>query len=768
MPVLSQTNEARSVCVPIPGLDMEELLDREWLLTNERGSYSSSSIIGCNTSGYHGLLIGSPEPLVSRVMALSNCLEAVRWRGQVLELSTFEFPGRFAPTGYTCLREFRRDMGARFQFHLEPADLSKAVYLARDSDTVVVEYTFEEVREPLDFALRPFVGLRDYHTLQSSHASLVCTPGAGVVRVRHAVPASNELTMGGCGLEFTHDPQWWFNFLYRVNRTRGFHCREDLWTPGWFQGHIEQAGRVAFWARLTDGRGPAELTSPDVDVIKKDLLAHQRELTRRMEAGRGGPSWRAKRSPLALRGRAERSPALPDVGERERPRHARGETPLCVGPADGIFGAARGRGDAGCDALAEILGLAADQFVVKRRRDGAERPTIVAGYPWFADWGRDTCLSLPGLLLATGREQEAGAVLRTFAAAVDEGMIPNRFDDRTGAAQFNSVDASLWFIHAAFEYLDATENTDERVGDVPSAERGQSLPPTRSGEARDTFMRDLLPAIRAIIDAYHTGTRFGIHADADGLITAGDEDTQLTWMDARYDGVAFTPRYGKAVEVNALWHSALRRMEKLHAGTRNSKSEIRNAHYGAMAEQVGRSFRKRFWNEQRGYLNDVVLPDGAVDASLRPNQVFAVSLPYAPPLTRAQRRAIVEVVERELLTPYGLRTLNRQDVSYRGRYEGSPRSRDEAYHQGTVWAYLIGPFVEAYLKVHDFRPQARIRAADLLRPLLHHLVGDACLGSVSEIFDGDPPHTPRGCPAQAWSVAELIRACRLVAGPPEN
>jgi predicted glycogen debranching enzyme len=666
--------------VPIVGRDLDEWLDKEWLLTNERGSYSASSILGCNTSGYHGLLIGSPEPLVNRIMALSNCLEAVRWGRQTLELSTFEFPGRFAPTGYTYLREFRRDVGARFLFRLEPAELTKAVYLARDSDTVVVEYTFEEVRTPLDLSLRPFVGLRDFHTLQNSHASLLCASGDGMLVVRHDAPAGNELTMGCPGLWFERDPQWWFNFLYRANRTRGLNCLEDLWTPGWFKGHVERPGRIVFWARLTDG-SPSAVSPPDVDAIKDDLLGRQAELLRRAES--------------------------------------KGDAKPCVST--------------------EVLCLAADQFVVRRRRGGAKGTTIVAGYPWFADWGRDTFVSLPGLLLATGRQEQAGAVLRTFAAAVDEGMVPNHFDDRTGKAHFNSVDASLWFIHAAFEYLDVT-------GD------------------KAMFLRELVPAIEEILDAYHAGTRFGIHADADGLITGGDEDTQLTWMDAKYDGIAFTPRYGKAVEVNALWHNVLRRMEKFEAQARNLKSQISDLKYGALAEQVGQSFGRVFWNEQRGHLNDVVLPDGAVDASLRPNQIFAVSLPYAPPLTRAQQQAVVKVVERELLTPYGLRTLNRQDISYQGRYEGSPRSRDEAYHQGTVWPYLMGPFVEAYLKVHGFSPQARTRAADLLGPLLHHLVEDACLGSVSEIFDGDPPHTPRGCCAQAWSVAELIRACRLVAG----
>jgi predicted glycogen debranching enzyme len=337
------------------------------------------------------------------------------------------------------------------------------------------------------------------------------------------------------------------------------------------------------------------------------------------------------------------------------------------------------------------------------------------------------------LLLATGRHEEARSVLTTFAAAADGGMIPNRFDDRSDSAHFNSVDASLWFIHAAFEYLDA------------------------AGDLR-TFSQELLPVVRWIIDSYQNGTRFDIHADSDGLVTAGDSSTQLTWMDAKCGDVTFTPRYGKAVEVNALWHNVLCRMSRFC----KQKKLPDASRYAQMAAQVADSFASAFWNEERGYLNDTVMLDGSVDASLRPNQIFAVSLPYGPPLTRQQQRAVVSIVEQELLTPYGLRTLNRQDGRYKGRCEGSAYLRDEAYHQGTVWAWLIGPFIEAYLKVRDFSAESRRQAELMLDPLTRHLTHDACLGSVSEIFDGDPPHKPRGCPAQAWSVGELIRARKLI------
>ncbi len=663
--------------VATTGKPIEELLGKEWLLTNERGSFASSTIAACNTSGYHGLLVGSPDPLVRRILALSNCLETVLWNGRRIELSTFEFADRFAPEGYVHLHEFRRDIGAHFVFHTEPADLRKSVYLARTTDTVLVEYTFAEVREPFDFILRPFIGMRDFHMLQRSTAPLVCRIFEATVCIENSALTGGELRLTCPDLRFQNDPQWWFNFQYRVNEGRGLAHAEDLWAPGLFQGQVNQPGRLVFQACLCEPGIGLSAAWVDPEEIKKDLREHQERLLQRVGAE---------------------------------------------------------------DKVPRVLCLAADQFVARRQSAVGERTTIVAGFPWFADWGRDTFISLPGLLLVTGRHEEAGSVLRTFAAALDEGMIPNRFDDRTGEAQFNSVDASLWFIHAAFEYLAATGNIDE-------------------------FSRQLFPAIRTILDAYRAGTRFGIHADADGLITAGDQSTQLTWMDAQCDGIAFTPRGGKAVEINALWHNALRRTQKFcEQRLAEGRTDYRRpaTDYRALAERVGHSFCQLFWNARRDYLNDAILPDGTVDTSLRPNQVFAISLPHGPPLTRTQQWSVVNAVEQQLLTPYGPRTLSRRDPAYRGRFEGPLRQRDEAYHQGTVWPYLMGPFIEAYLKVRDYSGQSKSAAARLLRPLLCHLTDDGCLGSVAEVFDGDPVHRPGGCPAQAWSVAELLRIYRIL------
>ena len=671
MLILSKTNAEEVVRLSMRERRVDALLDCEWLLTNGRGGYAASTVLGCNTSGYHGLLIGSLHPPVSRVMALSNCLEMVICGAETFELSTFAFGEKLAPAGYTHLREFWRDTGAHFLFDLGHIQVEKAVYLLRDSDTLLVEYTFGGVQHPVDFVLRPFVGLRDFHHLQQSETSLVANfTGPGVL-VRHETPGSCGLLMQCPEMAYENDPQWWFNFTYRVNTHRGQHDSEDLWTPGFFKTTIQQDGRVVFAAHLGP-EGHCEWPDGlDVDAVKSDLARHQAQVLRQ------------------------------------------------AGPDDKSEAA---------------LVLAADKFVGTRGCGEDESSTIVAGYPWFADWGRDAFISLPGLLLTTGRDEEARSVLSTFAAVVDEGMIPNCFDDRSTTAHFNSVDASLWFVHGAFQYLEAT-------GD------------------KETFADELLPAIRSIIDAYQQGTRFGIHADADGLILAGDEQTQLTWMDARCNGVTFTPRWGKTVEVNALWHNALC---YLHEYCLYGDFMADAQRYATMAQQVGESFCSVFWNEQRGYLNDTVRLGGEVDTRLRPNQIFAVSLPYGPPLKRSQQRAIVSVVEKALLTPYGLRTLDRRDEAYQGRYEGPQMERDAAYHQGTVWPYLMGPFVEAYLKVNSFKPGARRKAGAMIAPLLEHLTADGCLGSIAEVFDGDEPQRPAGCLAQAWSVAELLRAYHLV------
>jgi predicted glycogen debranching enzyme len=368
------------------------------------------------------------------------------------------------------------------------------------------------------------------------------------------------------------------------------------------------------------------------------------------------------------------------------------------------------------------LVLAADQFIVSRSlQKEPEGKTIIAGYHWFGDWGRDTMISLPGLTISTGRPEIARSILLTFARHVDRGMLPNRFPDSGEAPEYNTVDATLWYFEAVRAYYDAT-------GD-------------------DDLLKELLPVLIEIINWHTRGTRYNIHIDSsDGLLYAGEKGVQLTWMDAKIGDWVVTPRIGKPVEVNALWYNALRTMTKF---ARQLKKPYKD--YETAAKLALKGFN-RFWNDNAGYCYDVIDgPDGD-DSSLRPNQLFAVSLPESP-LTPTQQNDVVDVCARLLLTSHGLRSLGVYNSQYQGHYGGDQRQRDSAYHQGTVWGWLLGHFVLAHLRVYN----DSVKAREFLEPMSQHLLSHG-VGSLSEIFDGDAPMTPRGCIAQAWTVAEVLRA----------
>lgn len=385
------------------------------------------------------------------------------------------------------------------------------------------------------------------------------------------------------------------------------------------------------------------------------------------------------------------------------------------------------------DPLIRQLSLAADQFLVRR---GDARHTLVAGYHWFTDWGRDTMISLPGICLVTGRHAQARSILQAFAEHLSQGMIPNRFPDAGEEPEYNTVDATLWFFVAVYKYLQYTQDQE--------------------------FVRQLWPALQEIIDWHQRGTRYQIRVDQDGLLSAGEPGVQLTWMDAKVGDWVVTPRQGKAVEINALWYNALRIMEEL-AGL---FGPTRAQEYGALANRVAARFGEVFWNEEQGFLYDVVDSE-TCDPSLRPNQLLALSLPF--PLLEGERAlAVFAAVDRHLLTPCGLRSLAPGEPGYRPRCEGPPWERDGAYHQGTVWTWLLGPFITALVRLHG--EEGRARAQGLIEGLEPHL-SEAGIGTLSEIFDAEPPFVPRGCIAQAWSVGEILRAYHedvLQQGPPRR
>jgi predicted glycogen debranching enzyme len=588
-------------------------------------------------------------------------------------LSHFEFdPPSSEPAG-PAAANFRKDIGVHFEYSTESFNLMKSIYLLPEADIVAICYDFGNIEEGFEFAVRPLVAMRDYHSLKKAADESATADKFYLEWFDEFLAVRNrncqgQLLLSTEEMAFVEEQQGWYNFFYRQEKERGYDYKEDLFSPGIFRKTIDAPARIVLWAGFGSSDLPQKMTALDVDVIIDDLKLRQRQV---------------------LSGLKSKDP---------------------------IVGS---------------LAASADEFIIDRQVEKIKTKSVLAGFPWFMDWGRDAFIALDGLLLCCGRYEDAASVLLNFAYHADEGMIPNCFGDYNSGAQFNSIDSSLWFIHAAFKYYKA------------------------SGDIR-IFSSRLMPMIRWVIDSYCKGTKFGIRADNDSLITGGSVDTQLTWMDAKFDNIAFTPRFGKAVEVNALWYNAICNCAEFY----RAKDAVIGRQFSEMADRIANSFRSCFWYEKGQYLYDCVTDDFK-DASIRPNQIFAVSLPFSP-LSAQQQQAVVDCVERELLTPFGLRTLSKSDSRYKGSYIGGPKERDSAYHQGTVWPWLMGAFIEAYLKINDYSRPSRKRASALLESLLEHFRNDGCIGSVSEIFDGDEPHKSHGAFAQAWSVAELLRAYLLI------
>ncbi len=664
-------------------------LRSEWLLTNGLGGYAMGTLSGVNTRRYHGLLVAAMTPPVGRVVALNAVADTVTFNPgrpdeRAVTLTPFHFAGApDRPINAPVPCRFDKSAECTWVFSITtPAGLctvTRNLHLYDRRNAVALTYRIE-TPGPVRLTLRPLTALRDFHELLRGDeiaARYQARPVAdGVMCVtRHA-----GVHLVGHGARYRHAPDIWHDAEYIRDARRGQDSTEDLFSPGEF-----------VFERTADA--PGELVAT---------------LHASIDAMPPGPvEWDRAERIERVGGRIDHVEArAPDAPPRIREHLAR-------------------------------LAAAADEFVVQRgpKRDG---PTsIIAGYPWFTDWGRDTMISLPGLMLATGRFDEALRTLTVFADHRRRGLIPNRFDDRDGPAHYNTVDAPLWFLHAAAEYR---RITGDHAG----------------------YMDKLAPACTDIIDAYRVGTDYDIRMDTDALIAAGNEDTQLTWMDARRDGVTFTPRHGKAVEINALWHHGLlATADAIEDDFRRRAGELRD-----IAGQAAASFRRVFIRPDGLGLYDRLEPEAdgwRPSPEIRPNQIFAVSLPHSP-LDTEQQRAVVAVVRDRLLTPMGLRTLDPADPGYIGRYEGDMFQRDRAYHNGTVWPWLIGPYADALLTTGA--PREEVLA--VIEPLLEYLRCPG-LGQLPEIFDGDDtPDAPRradGCPAQAWSVAEVLRVLAAIHAP---
>ena len=647
------------------------------MVANGRGGYAAGSVVGAATRRYHGVLVAAVLPPTDRVVTISHLEETLQTPDGTVPLSSHQWPGTVAPQGHLQLEFFTAGRRPTWRWRVGEVILEKSLFMVRGRNTSVIEY--RHLAGPAcELDLRPFVVQRDHHLLTRENRAFRTTADVvdGRVRLRPAIDLP-PLWMCPSAGRFLPWPVWYQNFEYAFELERGLDFREDAMSPGPFAVPLEPGGRFVL-ALSTEDEDSAGL--PPAGVA--------------LEAW-ADAEWAAEDARLAA---VERGPR----------RVARAPSDEARLPADGLA----------------LLARAADPFLV----EGIHGPTVIAGYPWFTDWGRDSMIALPGLMRATGRVDAGRGILDTFARFVAGGLLPNRFPEGVaGAPEYGTIDAALWFAVAGDAYL-------EQSGD-------------------DAFLGDVLaPALEAILEGYAAGTRFGIREADDGLIEGGEEGHALTWMDAKIDGRAVTPRRGKAVEINALWHNAWATQARW-AERQGDASAAR-----AARERAGRiraAFEHAFWSPALGWLADVV--DGlGPDPALRPNQLYALSLPQ-PCIEGPIAARVLAAVERRLLTPFGLRTLAPGAAEYRPAYVGAPAVRDEGYHNGVVWPFLLGPYLSAHFRVRGRSAATRAHARRLVEPLLHHLSSDGCLGSISEIFDGDPPFTPRGCFAQAWSVAELAR-----------
>jgi len=679
--------------LPWPGKqDAAAGLNYEWLVTNGLGGYASGTLSGVITRRYHGYLVAALPAPFGRILMLNDLVERIeRPDGSFVQLAGEERadgPAKLDVMDY--LAEFRLEAGTPvWRYEVGAILLEKRLVMPHGQNTSFLNYSLLSGDESVRLVLRPSFHFRPHEAPVSAELDSSYTLTVG--NDRYEISAGNDLPplrliLQGQNAALTVDRIRIEQVAYRIEGNRGYPARGDLWSPGFF--HVD---------------------------LRKDSAATLIASSEYWE------NMRALSPTAAVESEAERKRRLLTVAADKLGKNLHdlvNNNPIA----------------------AELI-WAADQFVItpagrihdatRARAVGDEVRTVIAGYHWFTDWGRDTMISLEGLTLSTGRYAEAGWILRTFAHYIRDGLIPNLFPEGQTAGLYHTADATLWFFHAIDRYT--TVSKDRSV------------------------LRMALPKLIDIFEWHVRGTGFGIGVDPkDGLLKQGADGFALTWMDAKMDNWVVTPRRGKAVEINALWYNALKLLE----GWLSEENEPEQAaRVGSYAQKARESFNVRFWSEPLQHLLDVIDgPDGD-DPACRPNQLFSISLKH-PVLDESRWAPVVEVARAKLLTPVGLRSLSPDHKDYKPKYDGDLRVRDGAYHQGTVWAWLIGPFIDAWLKVHPGDFEA---AGKFLDGFERHLT-DACIGSISEIFDAEPPFTPRGCIAQAWSVAEVLRCwikCRL-------
>jgi len=657
----------------------DNAIQKEWTITNGLGGYASSTVLGTNTRKYHGLLVAAFHPPGDRRVCLAKLDEEVSIGNDTYPFGANEFQNGVFPQGYTYLKEFSLSPFPKYVYFVENLKVEKTIFMPFEKNAVVALYDILN-KTGFDIKIRifPLVNWRHFHSVTDRwniQWEFVQEQDEKKLDISFGTPHS-VLIMKATNGQYHTDGKWVERMYYREEAVRGESCLDDCYQLGFFEMSVKTGKNENFAVTVVADENDvdARKVMTDMPDTMYDVRAlHELEIERRENL-------------LAKFYKEHENAAITDW-------------------------------------LNWII-LAADMFIVKGVNDAQE--SVIAGYHWFEAWGRDAFISLPGLMLTTGRFEDARKVFSTFKKHCDQGLIPNFIPDQFTTPAYNTVDASLWFVNAVLQYLKYTNDFD--------------------------FVREQLwETLRAIADNYAKGTIFNIRLNSDGLLSC---DPQLTWMDATVDGQPVTPRAGKPVEVQALWYNTLKIMELL-ASKFNERDEAER--YCQMAENARKSFVETFWSSEKSCLFDVVSEHGK-DDSLRPNQIIAVALDFSM-LDDSRNEKIVDIINRELSTPYGLRTLARNDPKYIGVYSGDRRSRDKAYHNGTVWPWLQGPFTTAFLKAKGYADYRREYALkNFIWPLFTEQIFKVGLGTISEILDGEPPHTSRGCIAQAWSVAEPLRA----------
>jgi predicted glycogen debranching enzyme len=653
--------------------------DREWLETDGGGGYASSTLENRHTRRYHGLLVANLRKPEGRHVLLSKLEDSLLAGGEEFFFSSHRYPGVLFPPGPSVLESFSLDLSPRFVCRAGRMNVKKSILMPHGKGTLLVRYDLDRCPKDGILRLKPFLAFRGYHNLASENPFL-CDRAERIdngFRIEPYEGMPPLFIQTSRASRFTPSPAWYSRFQYMEERKRGFNWEEDLFLPGILEVPVERKCTVILSICCEGDTMPHHVPNP-------------------------AAIWKTE---VVRRGRDQAADKRQTIGFTDEDR----------------------------EILLALL-RAARSFLIKTP---SGRPAVIAGYPWFGSWGRDTLISLPGLCFSTGRIAEGIEILTEIGRHERDGLLPNFFSADGSPEAYNTVDSSLWYFWTVQELLRGT-------GD--------------KALIRDCFW----PVMKHIIRSFMEGTRFGIGMDDRGLLHAGNGQTALTWMDATVGGIPVTPRHGSPVEINALWYNAL-------CFARDRAAEFGEPSFidCDLLPLLRRSFREAFWNWgpdaascPQGCLGDV-FRDGILDTAVRPNQIFAVSLPFSP-LDAAEQVAVVRVVREKLLTPCGLRTLSPADPAYHGRYEGNPAERDGAYHQGTIWPWLLGAFGEAALRVSDDREQEKANLRQYLRTFLRQHLLEAGIGSVSEVFDGDAPHRPGGCVAQAWSVAELIRLYALL------